>query len=504
MSDQDVVPPSISVEDWAATPSAVRTLVVSLLATVEAQQKRITELEQYIAKLQARLAELEERVNQNSGNSSQPPSSDGPGVVKGQGAEKKRSGRKRGGQAGHPRMQRKLVPVEELKAEYDLKPATCRCCGENLSGEDLHPSQHQVAEIPPVKVEVTEYRLHAITCSSCGTTTRAKLPEGVPQGGFGPRFQAMVSILSGRYHLSKRETVGIMDDFFNVDLSLGSISKLEKRTSVAIAQVVEDARIYARSQTAVHKDETGWREGCRKAWLWVLATKYVTVFLIDLHRSAEVAKRMLGTDFKGILNSDRWSAYNWLDNRYRQLCWSHLQRDFQAFVERGGESQKLGEALLTFAHQMFTGWHLVQKNSLSRTQFQEQMQWVRTPVGELLRQGTTCTHAATAGTCRDILKREAALWTFVDVDGVEPTNNFAEQKIRSGVLWRNSSFGTQSEVGSRFVERIMTVVSTLKQQDRNMLDYLTEACEAGNRGRPAPTLLPTLPIFTGHVTLPTP
>jgi hypothetical protein len=475
----------MSAEDWAQTPKSVQALVIGLLSRLQA--------------LEAEVTRLREQLNRNSGNSSQPPSSDGPGVSKGKGAEKKRSGRKRGGQVGHPGTQRKLVPVEELKAEHDLKPATCRCCGENLSGEDLHPYRHQVAEIPPVKVEVTEYRLHAITCPACGTATRAKLPPGVAQGGFGPRFQSMVSILSGRYHLSKRETVGIMRDFFNVALGLGSVPKLEKRTSVAIAQVVEDARIYARSQTAVHQDETGWREGSKKAWLWVLATQYVTVFLIDLHRSSEVAKRMLGTDFKGVLNSDRWSAYNWLDKRYRQLCWSHLQRDFQAFVERGGDSQKIGEALLTSAHQIFTCWHLVQKNRLSRTQFQDEMKSVRTQVGELLRQGTTCTHAlrATAGTCRDILKREAALWTFVDVDGVEPTNNFAEQKIRSGVLWRKSSFGTQSEAGSRFVERIMTVVSTLKQQKRNLLDYLTQACESANDGRPAPSLLPTLSSLTG-------
>ena len=488
---------------------------------------------------------LREPTNRNSGNSSQPPSSDGPGVVKRKRAEKKGSGRKRGGQFGHPGTQRKLVPVEELKAQHDLKPVTCRGCGENLSGADLHPYRHQVAEIPPVKVEVTEYRLHAITCPTCGTTTRAKLPKGVPQGGFGSRFQAMVSILSGHYHLSKRETIGIMDDFFNVPLGLGSIPKLEKRTSAAIAQPVEEAREYARSQKAVHQDETGWREGAKKAWLWVLATEYVTVCLVDLHRSADVAKRMLGTDFKGILNSDRWSSYNWLDNRYRQLCWSHLQRDFQAFVERGGDSQKIGEPLLNSAHQMFSWWHLVQKGSLSRTQFQmvspfgadakishefhelarifllpfakirvirgrklrsalerettqfqDQMQPVRTQVGELLRQGTACTHSATAGTCRDILKREAALWTFVDVEGVEPTNNFAEQKIRPGVLWRNSSFGTQSETGSRFVERIMTVVSTLKQQKRNLLDYLTEACEAANYGRAAPSLMPALFTLT--------
>ena len=474
----------VSAEDWAQTPESVQALVVGLLSRLQA--------------LEAEVARLREQVNRNSSNSSKPPSSDGPGVVQRKGAEKKRSRRKRGGQPGHPGTQRKLVRVEELKAAYDLKPATCRCCGESLSGEDFQPYRHQVAEIPPVKVEVTEYRLHARTCLTCGTVTRAKLPAGVPQGGFGPRFQAMVSILSGRYHLSKRETVEILEDFFNATLGLGSVPKLEKRTSAAIAQVVEEARSYVRSQAAAHQDETGWREGAKKAWLWVLATQSVTVFLIDLHRSADVAKKMLGTDFKGILNSDRWSAYNWLDNQYRQLCWSHLKRDFQAFVERSEDSQTLGEALLNFTHQMFSGWHLVQKGSLSRSQFQVQMQPVRTQVDELLRQGTTCTHSATAGTCRDILKREPALWTFVDVEGVEPTNNFAEQKIRPGVLWRNSSFGTQSEAGSRYVERIMTVVSTLKQQKRNLLDYLTQACQAANDGQPAPTLLPTLSNPTGQ------
>jgi transposase len=473
----------VSAEDWADTPKSVQDLVVGLLMRFQA--------------MEAEVARLREQVNRNSGNSSQPPSKDGPGVVRHTGAGKKPSGRTRGGQAGHPGTQRKLVPVEELKAEYDIKPFYCRRCGGVLSGEDPSPDRHQVAEIPPAKVEVTEYRLHTLTCPICGTETRAELPEGVPQGGFGPRLQAMVSILSGGYHLSKRETVGILDDFFKVDLGLGSVPNLEKRTSAAIASVVEDARSYARSQAAVHQDETGWKEGLKKAWMWVLATQHVTVFMIDLHRSAEVAKKMLGINFKGVLNTDRWSAYNWLDNRHRQLCWSHLRRDFEAFVERSGESQSIGEALLTLTNQMFAWWHCVREGTLSRTQFQEQMQPVRTQVGELLHQGTSCTHLGTAGTCRDILKREAALWTFVDVEGVEPTNNLAERQIRPGVLWRNSSFGTQSEAGSRFVERIMTVVSTLKQQGRNPLDYLTEACEAANRGRPVPSLLPTLSMLTG-------
>lgn len=282
-----------------------------------------------------------------------------------------------------------------------------------------------------------------------------------------------------------------MGDFFSADLGLGSVSKLEKRTSAALEQPIEEARVYARSQPVVNQDETGWREGAKKAWLWVLATEQVTVFLIDLHRSAAVAKKMLGVDFNGILNSDRWSAYNWLDNRYRQLCWAHLKRDFQAFIDRAGDSQILGEALMNLVNQMFSAWHLLEKGALSRKQFQDQMQPMRTQVGELLRQGLSCSHSATAGTCRDILKRETALWTFVDVERVEPTNNRGEQKIRSGVLWRNSSFGTQSEAGSRFVERIMTVVSTLKQQKRNVLDYMTEVCEASNYGRTVPSLLPS-------------
>jgi transposase len=466
----------VSAEDWAQTPASVQALVIGLLTRLQT--------------LEGEVSKLRERVNRNSGNSSQPPSSDGPGVVKGK-IEKKRSGRSRGGQPGHLGTQRKLVAVEELKAEYDIKPHNCRRCGKNLMGEDAHPYRHQVAEIPPVKIEVTEYRLHTLTCQACGTETRAKLPEGVPQGGFGPRFQAQVSILSGKYHLSKRETVGILDDFYSVDIGLGSVPKLEKRTSAAIAPAVEEARTYVRSQPIANQDETGWREEGKKAWLWVLATQSVTVFLVDLHRSAEVAKKMLGVDFKGILTTDRWSAYNWLENRYRQLCWAHLLRDFQAFVERGGEAQVLGEVLLAYTHQMFSFWHLLEKGQSFRSQFQEQMLPIRKQVGDLLRQGSNCSHSATAGTCRDILKRESALWTFVDVEGVQPTNNLGEQKIRPGVLWRNSSFGTQSKAGSRFVERILTVATSLKQQKRNLLGYLTEACEAANYGRPVPSILPT-------------
>jgi len=464
--------------EWAQTPPAVQEFVLELIARVQ--------------RLETELSNLRERVNRNSRNSSKPPSSDGPDVPPKPGNQSQ-SKRKRGAQPGHRGTTRKLVPIEQVKESHDVKPEICRQCGHTLEGQDPEPYRHQVTEIPPVVAEVIEYRLHSLSCPACGVDTCAEAPAGVPQGAFGPRLQAMVSLLTGRYRLSKRDAAEVMDDFFQADISTGSICTLERRSSGAISEPVEEAREYVKEQAVVHMDETGWREANQKAWLWVAATSLVTVFLIRCSRGGKVAREMLGETFRGILNSDRWSAYNWLPVSLRQLCWSHLLRDLQAFVERGGESQLIGEAILAQSNRMFTWWHRVRDGTMTRATFQERMKPVQRKVGDLLRQGTACSHSKTAGTCRDILKREEALWTFVHIEDVEPTNNLAERQVRHGVLWRKMCFGTQSEAGSRFAERIMTVVATLKQQQRNVLDYLTEACDAANWDKPAPSLLPTAP-----------
>jgi transposase len=465
-----------SEEEWAQTPAAVQEFVLALVARVQA--------------LESELSALRERVKRNSHNSSKPPSSDGPDVPA-KASKRARSQRKRGAQAGHPGRTRKLVAIEQVRDRHDVKPETCRACGHALAGEDPEPYRHQVTEIPPLVAEVVEYRLHTLSCPACGFQTCAELPAGVPPGAFGPRLQAMVTLLTGRYRLSKRDTAEVMADFFQADLSIGSVCALERRSSEAISLPVEEVREYVKEQPVVHMDETGWREANQKAWLWVAATSLVTVFLIRGCRGGQVAREMLGETFRGILNSDRWSAYNWIPVFCRQLCWSHLLRDFQAFVERGGESQRIGEAILAQSDLMFQWWHRLRDGTMTRATFQENMKPVQHKVGELLRQGAACSHDKTAGTCRDVLKREEALWTFVYVEGVEPTNNLGERQVRHGVLWRKICFGTQSEVGSRFAERIMTVVATLKQQQRNVLDYLTEACDAANWERPAPSLLPT-------------
>ncbi len=464
-----------SAEEWAQTPSAVQAFVLSLVVRVQA--------------LEAEVAALHEQLNRNSRNSSRPPSSDGPAVPP-KPRRRAKGKRKRGAQPGHKGTTRKLVPIERVKGSHDVKPDACRRCGHALGGEGPVPYRHQVTEIPPVVAEVTEYRLHTLTCSECRAETRAELPAGVPKGAFGPHFQAMVSLLGGRYRLSKRNTVDIMADFFKTDVSLGSVPTLEQRTSEAIREPVEQAREYVKTQPVVNMDETGWRQANQKAWLWVTATPLVSVFLIRRSRGSKVAKEMLGETFQGIVGSDRWSAYNWLTTLLRQLCWAHLLRDFQAFVDRGGESQSIGQAILAQTDLMFEWWHKVRDGTMERATFQENMQPVQRQVGQLLRQGTNCDHKKTAGTCRDILKREAALWTFVHIQDVEPTNNLAERQVRPGVLWRKTSFGTQSQTGSRFAERIMSVVATLKQQHRNVLDYLTEACDAANWGQQSPSLLP--------------
>ena len=464
---------SISPEDWEGTPSSVQALVVTLVEEV--------------ARLRAQVLELAERVSQHSQNSSRPPSSDPPGVSK---RAREASGRKSGGQPGHRGQGRELLSVEEVDEVVEVKPEVCGRCGHPLVGSDAVPVRHQVTEVPPVVSKTTEYRLHTLACPECGERTRAELPDGVSWGRFGARVQGMVAVLSGGYRLSKRNIVGILQDFFGVKLSLGTVSALEEATSAALEEAVEEARGYVREQSVVNIDETGWKEGGKKAWLWVAVTSLVRVFVVRLSRGGKVAQEMLGRAYAGVVGSDRWSGYSWIDVKRRQVCWAHLVRDFQAFVDRGGESARVGEGLLWQAKLLFQWWHRVRDGTLQRSSFRVYMGGVRKRVGVLLRAGEECAHPKTARTCKNLLKVEAALWTFVRREGVEPTNNAAERAVRPGVLWRKGSFGTQSAGGSRFVERMMTVVATLRQQERNVLDYVTAACEAAIRGEAPPSLLP--------------
>lgn len=492
----------ISEQEWAATPQAVRTTLLALQQQVRLMSIRFTAYEKQLAALReqvatvedlkAEISELRERLGQNSGNSSRPPSSDPPSYERKPKREPK--GRKRGGQPGHQGSARRLLPAEEVDHLVELKPPACAGCGRKLRGDDPVPERHQLSEAPVVQAEVTEYRRHALRCRWCGAVTRADWPAGVARTSFGPRAQAVVAYLTGRLGASHRDVAEAMAVLYGLTLGTGSVSAIQRQVSEALREPVDEATRFVQQQTAQHVDETGWRECGQLKWLWVNATRDVTTFEVLDGRGADQARRVINPEAKGIVTTDRYWSYNWLPGRRRQLCWAHLSRDFQAMVERGGESEEIGEALLKQAERLFKLWHRLRDGELSRERLASLMRPVRRRIKESLEAGTRCGQKKTRRTCSNILAVERSLWTFVRVEGVEPTNNAAERGLRRAVLWRRKSFGTQSAEGSRFVARVLTAVMTLRQQGRDVLEFLARVCAlAGRDGGGSVRLLPQPP-----------
>jgi transposase len=473
----DHAPPTgISSEDWSATPPAVRGLVQELLK---------------------RLVEVEARLNQTSRNSSKPPSSDPPSAKPR--PAKEPSGRKSGGQPGHEGHGRKLKPEGEVDQIIDVRPESCGQCGTLLLGDDGEPERHQVTELPRITPVVTEYRRHRLCCVACGACTQAAWPVTMPTGNFGPRVQATVGYLTGRIGASQREAQDILATLWQTDVSVGGVGALEQAVSAALATPVTDAATYVQRQPVRNADETSWREKTKRVWVWISVTPLVTIFRVLKSRGAAAAKELLGADVWGTIGTDRYAGYHWIDPRQRQLCWAHLKREFIAWSERAGETARIGLALLAVEKQLFLLWYRVREGTLAWADFQVAMLPLMAQVSTLLQEGITGADAKAQGTCRNLLKLQPALWTFVWETGVEPTNNCAERPLRRAVLWRRRSFGTQSEAGSQFVERILTTVTTLRQQRRDVLDYLTSACAAAIRKGPAPSLLPlTSPPLTAR------
>jgi transposase len=439
-----------------------------------------------IGQLEQRIADLGERLNTNSTNSSKPPSSDPPSVKRRPPAAP--SGKRRGGQPGHRRHLRTLVPPEQVHETFDCKPAHCRRCGHGLASEDAHPLRHQVAEIPPIQPTITEYRLHRLHCPRCSTSTCGAVPPGVPTGTFGPRLQAVLSLLAGGYRLGRRPVQQLAGDLFGLTLSLGMVAEPRRQAGVVLERPVAELRDHVRQAEVVHIDETSWREGRAKAWLWVALTPMVTVFTIAATRCGGVARQILGAVARRVIVSDRFPSYGWIE--VRQFCWAHLRRDFQAMIDRGGEAAEIGRRLLKHSDELFHWWHRVRDGTMARSTLKGYTDPLRWAVRQDLRRGAECSCSQTAATCRELLAGETHLWTSLRVEGVDPTNNAAERALRHAVLWRKTSGGTEGDSGSPFVERMLSVVATCRQQGRNVLEYLIACHEAHLLGHPAPSLLP--------------
>ena len=454
-----------------------------VVAYIRALEATMAQLTAQVRGLTVRVAELEARVNQNSSNSSKPPSSDAPHVKPA--PPQPPSGKRRGGQPGHPKAERTLRPPDEVRP---LKPDVCRGCARPLTGDDPNPAVHQVHEIPVIKPHVLEYRCHRLRCPHCGTTTVAPVPaEATP--GYGPRAQAVAAMLTGSCRLGKRGTSQLFADLFGMPLSPAMVCKLQHRTAEALKPVAEEALVFTRGLPA-NVDETGWKQGRDRAWLWVAVTTLVVAFLIRRTRG-RAAFEDLRAGSPQVHTTDRYPVYTHLPKHKRQVCWAHLRRDFQAMIDRANPGSGIGADLLGCSDALFEHWYRVRDGTLARSTFRSvYVRGLRRRVRAHLERGARCGCPKTAGTCRDLLAVEASLWTFARVAGVEPTNNAAEREVRHAVCWRKTSFGTDSEPGSRFVERILTVLASCRRQGRNVLTFLTDAVTAHRTGETPPTLIP--------------
>jgi transposase len=460
--------PPIPQELWDHMPAAAQAAVLALVQSFE-----------------RRIAALEARLGQDSSNSSKPPSSD-PIHVKRR-PPRPPSGKQRGGQRGHKRHTRALVPPERLTGAVDCKPTVCRGCGDALPGADPDPIRHQVAELPEVRPDVVEYRLHRLTCPRCGAATRGVLPAGVPRGAFGPRLQATVALLSGAYRMSKRQVQALLGDLLGLSASAGMVCKTERAAAEAVAAPVEEVYEHVRSSPAAGVDETGWREGKRRAWLWAAVTAEATAFRIHRSRGADALHAMVGEPIAPVVISDRFPTYARAPNR--QVCWAHLRRDMQAMIDRAGGGEAVGAKLLHLSGLVFAWWKRHEAGSVHRQTLRGYAAGLRPVVRSLLEDGAACPCAWTAKVCRKLLAGESHLWTFATREGVPPHNNAAERALRHGVIWRKTSYGTDSEAGSRFVERMLTVAATCRQRGRDVLEFLTSCLQARLGGSSAPSLL---------------
>ncbi len=452
---------------------------------------QIGELVEANRRLEARVAELEQRLNRTSRNSSLPPSQDPPSAPPRSAA--RASGRRRGAQPGHEGRNRPLLPLERVGEVVDHWPERCQACA-HVFGEDERvdaaaPQRHQVAELPAISVQVSEHRLHRARCPECGREARAELPVGVARAAFGPRLQAAVATLAVRNRVSRRDAVELMRELFGAALATGSIDAIVQRTGEALAEPHARLADHIRSASAVNIDETGWRTAGGRRTLWGVLTPRAALFRIAADRHQREAKALLGDDFAGVACSDRWWAYDYLDPERRQLCWAHLVRDFTAHSEGLAAQKQFGQDGLAIAGRLFQAWEEYRQDG-DRDRLRERIIPLKAELRALLEQAArkstkTKYHRLFAN---NLLKRWPALWTFTVVDDVEPTNNHAERGLRGAVIYRKLSLGSQSEHGERTIERLLSASVTCRLQQRSLYTYLTNALTANIRGDPIPAL----------------
>ena len=463
-----------------------REVVVAVLVRMDEQIQR---LEKRVAEQDERIAQLERRLGRDSRNSSQPPSADPPSTPPRRG--KDASGRKRGGQPGHEGKGRPLLPAWAVDEVMEHWPERCDCGHEFTEDEHVavgDPGRHQVEELPPIHVVVTEHRCQRVCCPECGRRSRGELPAGVGASAFGPRYHAAVAVLSTRNRISRRDIVELCEQLFGSRISTGTVDAILGRVGDALEARYDDLIDRVRAAEHLNMDETGWRTAGERRALWGAFSDRHAVLQIARDRHEDHAKALLA-DTTAIVTSDRWWADTHLPTKRRQVCWAHLQRDFKAHAEGLAAEREFGEAGLAICEQLFWAWEVFQ-HSADRRDLKLAIRALRRELKPMLRRysGKPPRYKYTRGMARNLLKIWPALWTFESVKGVEPTNNHAERALRGAVIYRKLSLGSQSQDGERRIERLLSAHTTCRFQRRSLHAYLIDVLGARARGDPAPLL----------------
>jgi transposase len=447
-------------------------------------------MDRRIQQLEARVEKLERELSKSSRNSSLPPSSDPPGkrrAVRG----KDRSGRSRGAQPGHEGHGRELLPISAVDEVVDHWPEHCGC-GHVFTDAELfavgEPVRHQVEELPVISTRLTEHRAQRVRCPGCGRQTRAMLPAQASRSASGPRLQAAIASLSVRNRVSRRDVSELAEELFGARICTGTVEAILARAADALEDPYEDLLARVRSGEHLNMDETGWRLKGEARALWGMFTERHAVFHVAPDRHEDHAKRLLG-GHEGIVTSDRWWVYDHLPLSRRQVCWSHLRRDFKAHAEGLAAEKQFGLQGLDLSEKVFWAWEVFQ-NTHDRRELKRTICALQREYQPIIARYASKTprHKYCYRMARNLLKLWPALWTFATRTGVEPTNNHAERSLRGAVIYRKLSLGSQSESGERRIERLLSASITCRLQRRSLFAYLSELLAAHARGDPVPSL----------------
>jgi transposase len=453
--------------------------------------------------LEDRVRRLEEQSRQSSRTGSRPPSEDPPKTRQQRRAEARAKAkqllagdaekRSAGGQSGHEGSGRSLAPEDQVNEFVDHYPERCRGCGHEFAEAEQVPSRRpgrrQVAELPPITVLISEHRSHRLRCPRCKKKTAAAFPAAVCASRFGPRLQAAVLTLTARNRISRRDMSELAGELFGVRVSVGAVDAICQRGSTALSEPHQALVSWVLAAPAVNVDETGWTTAGTNRTLWTATIPAAAIFRIAADRHRDRLTELLGEQFAGICCSDRWWAYNQIDPESRQACWSHLQRDFRFHAEGLPTQKQFGEQGLALTSCLFHAWHSYHEHQ-DRRRLEQELAPIKAELRTLLHQAARKTpkNKYHRGFANNLLKIWPALWTFVTVEGVSPTNNAAERSLRGPVIHRKLSQGTRSRDGEHLIERALSASVTCRLQHRSLYSYLTDLLTAHARGDPLPAL----------------